>query len=416
MTQAEFTAYTGLFPKRFNIWYSETAPYQILGVSIPSYTAPPNIQDISSYIETLTRVNVPLTTGGSAKVPVLSKIRQTVPDPTSSTGTSTYYICTVTPTTIPQPTSTLLTGVVGFSPSIITGDFTNSPYNVTQGVIEALRTSDNIMQSDRYKVGTLVNPSYTGPLNIELLLSTSASKANIQDSLYSDTGWTNGRYNGSITNRNNYGATPAESGLVFKGAFYPKGISTDQIKFQVSGSQAVYEDFFYSGQGSTPGLSTINTKYILTGSNNIPSVYSANTYQSYETVMYLKVPLLISTIAPDPLKPGDLITIGTATSPGTELMKVLAAPAPVLYPTYALYYIQVLRGYLGDPFLTSTYQAFPANTIDTPNPLVVQKSNLSTIYKVVQNKLQPVPEGKLVVKESGAILKVDPFGILIQNL
>jgi len=131
--------------------------------------------------------------------------------------------------------------------------------------------------------------------------------------------------------------------------------------------------------------------------------------------MYFKVPL-VTQIAPDPLKPGDLITIGNTATAGTELIKIVTTTNPVLYPTYALYYATVIRGYLGDPYLAQTYQNFPANTSDSSDPYTVRKTVLSTIYKVVGNKLQPVPEGKLVVKESGAILKLDPYGVVLQNL
>jgi len=261
MTQLEFEAYVRIYPKRLNIWYSDTAPYTILGVSIPTLTAPPNSQDISNYIETLTKMTLPLTTGGSIRVSILSKVRQTVPDQSSPTGISTYYICTVSAVQIPQPTSPLLTGAIGFSPSIIKGEFVNGNYDALLGNVEESRTSNYIMVSDRSKVGTLTDSSYTGPINIDLLLATSASKADVQDSLYSDTGWVNARYNGSITNKTTYGATPSESGLVFKGAFYPKGVTTDQVKYQISSSQAIYEDYFYSGQGTTPGFSSISKDF-----------------------------------------------------------------------------------------------------------------------------------------------------------
>lgn len=411
MTQLEFEAYVRIYPRRLNIWYSDTTPYTILGVSIPAQTAPPNSQDISSYIETLTKMTIPLTTGGNVRVNVLSKIKQTVLDQSSPTGTSTYYMCTIVPVEIPQPTGPLLAGTIGFSPSIIKGEFTNGDYDTLLGNVEESRTSDYIMQSDRYKVGTLENPSYTGPLNIDQLISTSASRADVQDSLYSDTGWTNARYVGSSTNRTSYGVTPAEGGLVFKGAFYPKGVETDQVKYQVSSSQAIYQDFFYSGQGTTPGLSSITTLFQLTGSNNVPFI--DNRYYSFETGMYLKTPLIGTTNAPSPLVAGDIITIGNTDNPPTEVMKVLTAANPVLFGTYALYFITVIRGYLGDPTLLSTYQSFLATT--NP-PLFVRKAITSTIYKVEGNKLQPVSEGKLVVKESGAILKLDPYGVVMQYL
>lgn len=409
MTQQEFEAYVRIYPRRLNIWYSDTAPYTVLGVSIPTITAPPASQDISSYIETLTKITIPLTTGGSTKVTLLSKIRQTVPDPSTSIGTSTYYLCTVAPVVIAQPTGPLLTGAIEFSPAIIRGEFINGPYDVLLGNVEESRTSGYIMQSDRYKIGTLDDPSYTGPINIELLLASSASKADVQDSLYSDTGWTNARYEGSTTDKSNYGITPAESGRVFKGAFYPKGIPIDQIKFQVSGSQAIYEDFFYAGIGTTPGVSRIDTGFTLTGSFGIPA--AVTNYAIYDTSLYLKFGNTF-TYAPPPLKADDLIYINsTATPIGFELLRVITAGNPILFPTFVLYNITVTRNYQGDQYNPGQFQNFPANTGAT-----VEKATLSTISKLVGNKLQPVPEGNLVIKESGAIVQLDPFGVIIKNL
>ena len=414
MTSLEFSAYVAIYPKRLNVWYSDASPYKILGVSIPTLTSPPSVKDISKYIENLTKISIPLSTGGTVKVPLLTKTKQTVTDTTSPTGTSTYYICTVPPTDIPQPTSPLIAGTAIFAPSITVGDFSNSPYNATQNSIEASRTSEIIMQSDRYKVGTLSNPSYTGPLNIDLLIINSASKASVQDSNYSDTGWTRGRYIGSTTNKNTYGATAAESGRVFQGAYYTKGITADQIKFQISGSQVVYEDYFYAGVGTTPGISKQNTGFTLTGSFGIPwtggSGTSPSNYSTFETVLYYKYGNTF-TYAPKPLQAGDLIYVNNIDgSSGTELIKVISSGNPIIYPTYVLYSMTVQRAYLAES-MTPTYQILSAD-----QNVPIQKATLSTIYKVAGNKLQPVEEGKLVVKESGAILALDPTGVIYKTL
>ena len=414
MTQLEFEAYVRIYPRRLNIWYSETAPYTILGISIPTYTAPPNSQDISNYIETLTKITLPLTTGGSVKLTILSKIRQTVPDSTQSDGGSTYYLCTVSPTEIPLPTTILTTGEVGFSPLILKGEFTNGDYDVLLGNVQQSRTSEYIMESDRFKVGTLENPSYTGPVNIELLLTSSATKANVQDSLYSNTGWTNARYNGSTTNEFNYGATPAESGIVFKGAFYPRGVSVDQIRYQVSGSQAIYEDYFYSGRGTTAGFNSTPTKFLLTGSFGKP--FHSDYYYAFDQELYFKVSLQGLQTPPPPIKPGSIITIGTSTVKGTELIKVVATSAPIVYSTYALYYVLTQRLYLANEFIYTSYNNYLATTSNTPDPLFAEITAESKLYRAIGNKLQPVPEGRLVVKESGAILRLDPYGVVVQTL
>ena len=65
-----------------------------------------------------------------------------------------------------------------------------SDYNAVFGNVDIAQYSQTFMQVD-YNNGTII------PTNFELLYSGSATRASIQDSNYTQRGWSNGRYNGS---------------------------------------------------------------------------------------------------------------------------------------------------------------------------------------------------------------------------
>ena len=68
--------------------------------------------------------------------------------------------------------------------------FNWSDYNAVFGNVDIPQFSQTFMQVD-YNTGTII------PTNFGLLYSGSAAKASIQDSNYTQAGWSNGRYNGS---------------------------------------------------------------------------------------------------------------------------------------------------------------------------------------------------------------------------
>ena len=69
-------------------------------------------------------------------------------------------------------------------------EFEWSDYNAIFGNVDISQYSQTFMQIDYNTGGTI-------PTNFELLYSGSAAKASIQDSNYTQTGWSNGRYDGS---------------------------------------------------------------------------------------------------------------------------------------------------------------------------------------------------------------------------
>ncbi len=85
----------------------------------------------------------------------------------------------------PQVSSPIL---ININPSVI--QFEWSDYNAVFGNVDIAQYSQTFMQVD-YNNGAII------PTNFELLYSGSATRASIQDSNYTQRGWSNGRYNGS---------------------------------------------------------------------------------------------------------------------------------------------------------------------------------------------------------------------------
>lgn len=103
------------------------------------------------------------------------------------TFTITQVVEEVNQSTIqpPQVSNPIL---ININPSIL--QFEWSDYNAVFGNIDIPQYSQTFMQVD-YNNGTII------PTNFELLYSGSATRASIQDSNYTQRGWSNGRYNGS---------------------------------------------------------------------------------------------------------------------------------------------------------------------------------------------------------------------------
>jgi len=85
----------------------------------------------------------------------------------------------------PQSSNSIL---ININPGVVGFDW--SDYNAIFGNVDIPQYSQTFMQVDYNTGGTI-------PTNFELLYSGSAAKASIQDSNYTQRGWSNGRYNGS---------------------------------------------------------------------------------------------------------------------------------------------------------------------------------------------------------------------------
>jgi len=79
-------------------------------------------------------------------------------------------------------------GLLNISPEVL--NFAYSDYNAILGNADIPQFSNKFQDVD-------YSDNYVTPINFELIVSGTAQKAQIQDSNYTQTGWTNGRYNGS---------------------------------------------------------------------------------------------------------------------------------------------------------------------------------------------------------------------------
>lgn len=386
MTQEEFFAYTQLHPDQVNIWYGTGGPpYTLKAITIPvlDNNTPP--QDRSRLLANVQQITLPLSTGDNITVNTTSAIQAQSPG-TSIMPVTRYYYYSIEPLTLPNIGNIgIAAGTLVFSPSLDTFEFADSPYNVLEGSLEASRQSAYIMQADRYKIGTLANPTYTGPLNIEELISGSAVKADVQDSNYTTTGWINARYEGSKTDRIDYLSEPAISGKFFEASEFPSGSTPNEINYLISSSQVVYKEYFFAGIGETPGIEPVDSRFI-----------SNAGYNEYATI--IAVTSNAVGFIPTTLKVGDLISFSQ--SPSAEVLRVNAVG--ILSTSPLVYSLLVTRGYFG-----------------TPSPISIGSNiyriNLVQIYNVTGNRLSGVPKGQVLVKETGRILRLDSLGFVISS-
>jgi hypothetical protein len=398
MTQAEFVAYAQLNPTQVNIWYTQTAPYTILGVTVPTidFTG----QNIVALLDQIQQIIVPVETGGN----VLDITLNVITPQLYTTGGGNFYFFTVVPYEIGNITSTEFitpNADITFTPAIDVNEFYDSPYNVLQGSVDEARKSLYIMLSDRYKVGTVGLPGYTGPTNINQLLSGSATKADVQDSLYSDTGWTNARYEGTEQTYTGNNVPPAATGKTFLAVEYPISASISQINYQVSSSLAIYTDYFYTGIGDVPGFTAQQLNILVSGSiytSNTPYIDVKQIYSPVEDP-FIYLPAIGSTIA----------FTGTAnTTLGSTFEIAYVTGISLLTTTPQISYrVNLIRRYNGTP------QAALDTPINVSNDDTIFTINSTQIYQLQKNKLLGLNKALLLVQETGKILTLNDYGYVI---
>jgi len=379
MTQAEFLAYCNIYPSQVNVWYTDTAPYTIQGMSVPVLDL--NLDDNTPFLTQVEKVTIPLPSGGTVTLDITQISIATAN--TVGQGAISFFFLLTTPSVVTGTlSSNVIVGNISFSPAINGIVFNASPYNTVGGVVQNTRLSKYIMESDRNTVGIPGNPSYTGPTNITQLLSYSASKADIQDSNYSNTGWINGRYDGTKTNIFDTFVNPAVNGRVFEASVFPSSTATGQIQFQQSGSQVVYKDYFYTGVGEIPGFNSQGTNF-----------FPTQNFNDSTTVVTVSLVSYISFI--NPFEVGDLISFGA----NDEICRVQQI------------------GRLNTNTLTLV---ITRGVYQNPDPIAitdeVKKITQVQIYELGGNRLQGVPKGLVLVKETGQILRLDSLGYVVGSL
>jgi hypothetical protein len=397
MTETEFITYAQIpaYVANVNIWYTDTVPYIIQGITVPTISF--SGQNIISLLDQIQQITIPGDNSIDITLDILTRQLYTTPNGSFYYFTVTpYQVTSVITTTFLSPNANL-----SFSSAIDTNVFNESPYNALYGVVEDARKSLYIMLSDRYKIGTAGLPGYIGPTNIDQLLSGSATKANVQDSLYSDTGWANARYEGTEQTYTGTNVSPATTGKSFLAVEYPISASLSQINYQLSSSLAIYTDYFYTGIGDTPGFKTQQLNIMVSGSNYTSDTSYVDVRDTINSLAdpFIYLPTVGSTIAFD----------GTSTFPlksSFEVGYVTGISRLSTSPNIS-YRISLFRRYPGttESAITSPISLTEGDTI---------YSLISTqIYQLQKNKLIGVNKSKLLVQETGQVLTLNDYGYVV---
>ena len=180
--------------------------------------------------------------------------------PGSATGTgqrnSPYFYFRVTPFQLPAGATNNLTDpelnqniLVDFTPFIDDLEFLFTTYNATYNNAQAIRRSYKIVVSDRLQTTVI-------PTNFDAIYDGVAEFAEVQDSLYYDTGWINGRYNGSKTTADNYsGLSPSVAGRSFQGEVFSGNTIYDTFCLLRNDSR-IFEELFHTGPRDEPDYNT----------------------------------------------------------------------------------------------------------------------------------------------------------------
>jgi hypothetical protein len=360
LTQIEFLDIADIYPTQLNIWCTVETPIQILGVTVPVLDiSGEDIRDTLLQIQTIT-LPIDNDPGTTVELLITSRVLR-------GTAPNRYYFFTVVPKDVnsyvdPQLNETIPAAEVVLLPNTRDGSFYISEYNTVLNTVQDNRASEYIFQDNTIAL------------------------ANIQDSLYSDTGWTNARYNGTITTKDTY--TSIDSAIVggsFQGTYYPVSTPDSEIaSYDVS--ERSYLEYFHTGIDTYPEYTT--------GSIALWYLFeNADTTQEY---LVVKAPL---TNKPLQLyQPGDLIF----KQGGTEVLKVLDMYRRTTDNDYR---IDVIRGWNN-----TTRNIFTTSPQDE-----LLRINQVRLFELEGNKPSPVRRGKIRIKDTGHIMYVDRSGYIISG-
>lgn len=261
--------------------------------------------------------------------------------------------------------------VTSITPFLSDFEFEYGDYNALLGNSMLVRRSNSIVECDRAK-------STTRPTNFNAILSGSATKAQIQDSNYSITGWTHARYDGTKTTTSNYGGvSPAVTGRTFQGEVYRAGAPTANICSQ-SLANRVIETLFFTGNTEFPQYSVVTSSFSLSS-----------------TIDFTQTNIPIKITAPT----SSSIDAGTIVIVGSEKMRVTKTD-------YQNSYIYVERGYLTTPKI---------NHGTNDKIAAILPVQIFDIDSTATNKTKVVYNSKIWMKETQEIIYTDAYGLVYDS-
>ncbi len=258
---------------------------------------------------------------------------------------------------------------INFFPYIKGQTFYNSDYNAIQNSINDQKRSSFLQIADR-------NSLTTNPSNLDAILGNFATMAEIPDSNYTSTGWTNARYNGVESTGLEYGGiSSAITGVTFRASFHQFSVSSVIIR-ALSPEDKVVKTYLHTGIELSPSFQINPFKLKILSPPPIGIDTGSISYNAYP----VNTPIALNNL---------LIITGSV---GSEVVRII---------DYDLTnkVLEVQRG-VGDttPKVFATYDIFPIYE--------------NRIYEVDGNKINSVDLGKLFVASTNKILKLDDFGVV----
>ena len=316
-------------------------------------------------------------------------------------GTNSFFYFLFTPITLPDientPYSTYMQDVyqtveVTFTPYLLDITFGFSEYNATIGNAIENRKSQIRVESDRVEDTVL-------PSNWEAIISGSAFPATVQDSLYYDTGWTNGRYNGTdIDAGGNAGITPAFTGTPFRGEVFSRDTNNAFI-CSTARKQVDYVDLLHT---STTPLPTFTTGSI--GAVIALNEYPGNFMKVSDTVLYLSTLSVVDSPGTRVIEKNTILLFQNLTDPSIyELMRVSNIDTTISPTQYT-----VQRGY-GDTTAVS-YQVGTSNPAYLVSPFDIFLFEQENIKYV-----RLINSSKILVQGNSTVVDTDDYGNVINS-
>ena len=290
-----------------------------------------------------------------------------------------YFYFAVTPFPF-IPTVSALNVQVTFEPLILGGIYTYNDYNPIISNATENRQSVIYQQADR-------NNSNVIPGNFTDILNLTAVPAQVQDSNYTSTGWTNARYNGSLTSAETYrGILPTVTGKIFSGEVYSSKVADSLICSRSLSDRTI-----------TELLQTSAQELPQTASFNNESVYKLYEAVTTTTDKFIKVALVTNFQTKTPVEIGSVIKIDS------EYLRIESINRVEDYVNVIYFYeLKVVRGYLSSTAATHTI-----NTLlyTTPTTRVFK-------FEGTGAKLVNSVNSKIWIKDSRQIIYTDGFGVI----
>ena len=236
----------------------ETIPNYVIGITVTRKArSVDGVQgaDVLGILEGLQKVRFTFD-GYEYALNILSRAYYPGVDTGGVTRQSPYFYFRVTPFQLPTGAIDDLTDpefnqniLVNFTPFIEDLEFLFVNYNATYNNAQAIRRSYKIVVADRVQTTVI-------PTNFDAIYDGIAEFAEVQDSLYYDTGWINGRYNGSKTTADNYsGLVPSIAGRSFRGEIFAGNTVYDTFCLLRNDSR-IFEELFHTGPRDEPDYGT----------------------------------------------------------------------------------------------------------------------------------------------------------------